>query len=282
MSFVFLENRNINQFYKKFDFLYDKILQKSKKHENLYSILNSLDEFESFFLNQFKELDKLKQTRSKFLQNISHELKTPIFLLQGFVDTLIEEDKSNNEIINKIKKQSNRIENLFQDILTISMIESEDIKLNIEKIELNDILIEIQNDFGERLTKRGDQLIIPNVKNILINIDKEKIITVLNNLITNAINYSDSGDIVISVKKHQKQVRISVIDNGIGIPEKDFEHIFNRFFRIDKNRSNISGGTGLGLAIVKHILLAHNSKADVKSTKGIGTEISFMLPILKS
>lgn len=282
MSFVFLENRNINQFYKKFDFLYDKILQKSKKHENLYSILNSLDEFESFFLNQFKELDKLKQTRSKFLQNISHELKTPIFLLQGFIDTLIEEDKSNNEIINKIKKQSNRIENLFQDILTISMIESEDIKLNIEKIELNDILIEIQNDFGERLTKRGDQLIIPNVKNILINIDKEKIITVLNNLITNAINYSDSGDIVISVKKHQKQVRISVIDNGIGIPEKDFEHIFNRFFRIDKNRSNISGGTGLGLAIVKHILLAHNSKADVKSTKGIGTEISFMLPILKS
>ena len=282
MSFVFLENRNINQFYKKFDFLYDKILQKSKKHENLYSILNSLDEFESFFLNQFKELDKLKQTRSKFLQNISHELKTPIFLLQGFIDTLIEEDKSNNEIINKIKKQSNRIENLFQDILTISMIESEDIKLNIEKIELNDILIEIQNDFGERIAKRGDQLIIPNVENILLNVDKEKIITVLNNLITNAINYSDSGDIVISVKKHQKQVRISVIDNGIGMPEKYFEDIFNRFFRIDKNRSNISGGTGLGLAIVKHILLAHNSKANVKSTKGIGTEISFMLPILKS
>ena len=282
MSFVFLENRNINQFYKKFDFLYDKILQKSKKHKNLYSILNSLDEFESFFLNQFKELDKLKQTRSKFLQNISHELKTPIFLLQGFVDTLIEEDKSNNEIINKIKKQSNRIENLFQDILTISMIESEDIKLNIEKIELNDILIEIQNDFGQRIAKRGDQLIIPNVENILLNVDKEKIITVLNNLITNAINYSDSGDIVISVKKHHKQVRISVIDNGIGMPEKYFEDIFNRFFRIDKNRSNISGGTGLGLAIVKHILLAHNSKANVKSTKGIGTEISFMLPILKS
>tara|TARA_Y100001970_G_scaffold127266_1_gene157256 strand:+ start:34 stop:882 length:849 start_codon:yes stop_codon:yes gene_type:complete len=282
MSFVFLENRNINQFYKKFNFLYDKILQKSKKHKNLYSILNSLDEFESFFLNQFKELDKLKQTRSKFLQNISHELKTPIFLLQGFIDTLIDEDKSNNEIINKIKKQSNRIENLFQDILTISMIESEDIKLNIEKIELNDILIEIQNDFGERIAKRGDQLIIPNVENILLNVDKEKIITVLNNLITNAINYSDSGDIVISVKKHHKQVRISVIDNGIGMSEKYFEDIFNRFFRIDKNRSNISGGTGLGLAIVKHILLAHNSKANVKSTKGIGTEISFMLPILKS
>jgi len=162
------------------------------------------------------------------------------------------------------------------------MIESEDIKLNIEKIELNDILIEIQNDFGERIAKRGDQLIIPNVENILLNVDKEKIITVLNNLITNAINYSDSGDIVISVKKHQKQVRISVIDNGIGMPEKYFEDIFNRFFRIDKNRSNISGGTGLGLAIVKHILLAHNSKANVKSTKGIGTEISFMLPILKS
>ena len=277
-----MENRNINQFYKKFNFLYDKILQKSKKHKNLYSILNSLDEFESFFLNQFKELDKLKQTRSKFLQNISHELKTPIFLLQGFIDTLIEEDKNNNEIINKIKKQSNRIENLFQDILTISMIESEDIKLNIEKIELNDILIEIQNDFGERIAKRGDQLIIPNVENILLNVDKEKIITVLNNLITNAINYSDSGDIVISAKKHHKQVRISVIDNGIGMSEKYFEDIFNRFFRIDKNRSNISGGTGLGLAIVKHILLAHNSKANVKSTKGAGTEISFMLPILKS
>ena len=272
-----------NQFYNKFDFLYDKILQKNKSHKNLNSILESLDEFELFFLNQYSELDKLKNTRSKFLQDISHELKTPIFLLQGFVDTLIEQDNTNkNEIISKIKKQSNRIENLFLDILMISMIESEDIKLDIQKIKLSDILTEIYSDFSERLVERGDKLIIPDSTDINVSIDKEKILTVFSNLISNAINYSDSGDVILTVKKYKNNVNVRVIDHGIGIPEKDFDYIFNRFYRVDKHRSNTSGGTGLGLAIVKHILLAHNIEINIKSTEGVGSEFSFTLPINNS
>tara|TARA_Y100001970_G_scaffold162533_1_gene198699 strand:- start:6584 stop:7411 length:828 start_codon:yes stop_codon:yes gene_type:complete len=272
-----------NQFYNKFDFLYDKILQKNKSHKNLNSILESLDEFELFFLNQYSELDKLKNTRSKFLQDISHELKTPIFLLQGFIDTLIEQDKTNkNEIISKIKKQSNRIENLFLDILMISMIESEDIKLDIQKIKLSDILTEIYSDFSERLVERGDKLIIPDSTDINVFIDKEKILTVFSNLISNAINYSDSGDVIVTVKKYKNNVNVRVIDHGIGIPEKYFDYIFNRFYRVDKHRSNTSGGTGLGLAIVKHILLAHNIEINIKSTEGVGSEFSFMLPINNS
>ena len=283
ISFVYYNNMKFNQFYNKFDFLYDKILQKNKSHKNLNSILESLDEFELFFLNQYSELDKLKNTRSKFLQDISHELKTPIFLLQGFVDTLIEQDNTNkNEIISKIKKQSNRIENLFLDILMISMIESEDIKLDIQKIKLSDILTEIYSDFSERLVERGDKLIIPDSTDINVSIDKEKILTVFSNLISNAINYSDSGDVIVTVKKYKNNVNVRVIDHGIGIPEKDFDYIFNRFYRVDKHRSNTSGGTGLGLAIVKHILLAHNIEINIKSTEGVGSEFSFTLPINNS
>ncbi|MBI65115.1 MAG: two-component sensor histidine kinase [Candidatus Marinimicrobia bacterium] len=283
ISFVYYNNMKFNQFYNKFDFLYDKILQKNKSHKNLNSILESLDEFELFFLNQYSELDKLKNTRSKFLQDISHELKTPIFLLQGFIDTLIEQDKTNkNEIISKIKKQSNRIENLFLDILMISMIESEDIKLDIQKIKLSDILTEIYSDFSERLVERGDKLIIPDSTDINVFIDKEKILTVFSNLISNAINYSDSGDVIVTVKKYKNNVNVRVIDHGIGIPEKYFDYIFNRFYRVDKHRSNTSGGTGLGLAIVKHILLAHNIEINIKSTEGVGSEFSFMLPINNS
>ena len=283
ISFVYYNNMKFNQFYNKFDFLYDKILQKNKSHKNLNSILESLDEFELFFLNQYSELDKLKNTRSKFLQDISHELKTPIFLLQGFVDTLIEQDNTNkNEIISKIKKQSNRIENLFLDILMISMIESEDIKLDIQKIKLSDILTEIYSDFSERLVERGDKLIIPDSTDINVSIDKEKILTVFSNLISNAINYSDLGDVIVTVKKYKNNVNVRVIDHGIGIPEKDFDYIFNRFYRVDKHRSNTSGGTGLGLAIVKHILLAHNIEINIKSTEGVGSEFSFTLPINNS
>ena len=283
ISFVYYNNMKFNQFYNKFDFLYDKILQKHKSHKNLNSILESLDEFELFFLNQYSELDKLKNTRSKFLQDISHELKTPIFLLQGFVDTLIEQDNTNkNEIISKIKKQSNRIENLFLDILMISMIESEDIKLDIQKIKLSDILTEIYSDFSVRLVDRGDKLIIPDSTDINVSIDKEKILTVFSNLISNAINYSDSGDVIVTVKKYKNNVNVRVIDHGIGIPEKDFDYIFNRFYRVDKHRSNTSGGTGLGLAIVKHILLAHNIEINIKSTEGLGSEFSFMLPLNNS
>ena len=164
----------------------------------------------------------------------------------------------------------------------ISMIESEDIKLDIQKIKLSDILTEIYSDFSERLVERGDKLIIPDSTDINVSIDKEKILTVFSNLISNAINYSDSGDVIVTVKKYKNNVNVRVIDHGIGIPEKDFDYIFNRFYRVDKHRSNTSGGTGLGLAIVKHILLAHNIEINIKSTEGVGSEFSFTLPINNS
>ena len=123
---------------------------------------------------------------------------------------------------------------------------------------------------------------LPDVESIKINIDKAAMLSVFDNLIANAINYSDSGDIIVSVKHHNDEIVVSIIDHGIGIDSDKIDRIFERFYRVDSDRSRSSGGTGLGLSIVKHILLAHGTSIEVKSKLSIGSTFSFSLPILKN
>ena len=151
-------------------------------------------------------------------------------------------------------------------------------KLNKKDVFLSDIIKEIDLRYADILIKRGNKLVLPDVESIKINIDKAAILTVFDNLITNAINYSDNGDIIISVKYHNNKIVISVIDHGIGINKNKIDRIFERFYRVDSDRSRISGGTGLGLSIVKHILLAHNTSIEVSSEPSIGSTFSFCLP----
>ena len=284
----YLNNNNskLTSLYEKCDRLYFKVKNKNKKHVNLNSIINSLNEIEKEITDKLLSISDLEKSRSKFLGNVSHELKTPLFVVQGYIDTLLDgaisDDKVNIKFLKKIKKQTSRLDFLLSDLIKISMIESDELKLNKEKVYLDDIILQLKDTFKNIIVNRGDNFVFPDKTNILINVDKDNMISVFNNLITNAISYSKDGDIILSVKKDSNYVHIKIVDHGIGIQDEHLSRIFERFYRVDSDRSRQSGGTGLGLAIVKHILLAHNIKINIKSTVNIGTECSFSIPLLKN
>ena len=252
------------------------------KHKNLNDVLETLVAIENIIMNKSLEKVELKKVKTDFISNVSHELKTPIFSLQGYVDTLlngtINDSENNVKFLEKIKKQSDRIQNLVNDIVKISMLESKDLKLSFQSVPLNDFLHEIEETFKPALHKRNSNLIFPKNLEFSMLCNKENLIVVFENLITNAINYSNHGDITIIIKeKENKMIDFRIIDHGIGIDEKSIDRIFERFYRVDTDRSRKTGGTGLGLAIVKHILLAHNSSIKVSSKIGVGTEFSFTI-----
>ena len=161
------------------------------------------------------------------------------------------------------------------------MIESNDIKLKLEKIEMQSIIDDLDNRFTPIVEKRGDKFILPDAKNIFVDIDKTKFLLALENIIKNAIFYSDSGDIIFTVKKQfDNSIRIGITDHGIGIPQNEQSKILQRFYRTDESRSRNTGGTGLGLAIVKHICKAHNIKLSINSQDRVGSTFYLDIPQL--
>ena len=234
-------------------------------------------------INSYVEkINNLKMVRSQFIADISHELKTPIFLLKGYIETIEGnvDSKTRDKFIEKIKTQMDKVENILEDLIHISMIESNDITLKLEKVEMQSIVDDLYNRFTPIIEKRGDKFILPNAKNIFIHIDKNKFLLALENIIKNAIFYSDSGNIIFTVKKQfDNSIRIGITDHGIGIPQNEQSKILQRFYRTDESRSRNTGGTGLGLAIVKHICKAHNIKLSIKSEEGTGSTFYLDIPL---
>lgn len=244
----------------------------------LNNIIDALEKkIEKYINNQ----DNISQIRTQFVANASHELKTPIFAIKGFIETLLDgalnDPKVNTEFLKKIYNQTERLENILTDLIDISKIESGDLKLNKNYLPINDILNFIENSYKHLAKKKGLKLEIPNTKDLKVYVDKEHIQTVFSNIIKNAINYSDSGKIVVSVKEMNNSINIKVSDNGIGIKDEAIDKIFQRFFRVDDDRSRKTGGSGLGLAIVKHILDAHQIKYNIKSEHNVGTTFSIII-----
>ena len=230
-----------------------------------------------------EKINNLEMVRSQFIADISHELKTPIFLLKGYVETIEGEvdSKTRDEFIKKIKIQMDKVENILEDLIHISMIESNDIKLKLEKVEMQSIIDDLDNRFTPIVEKRGDKFILPDAKNIFVDIDKTKFLLALENIIKNAIFYSDSGDIIFTVKKQfDNSIGIGITDHGIGIPQDEQSKILQRFYRTDESRSRNTGGTGLGLAIVKHICKAHNIKLSINSQDRVGSTFYLDIPQL--
>ena len=171
----------------------------------------------------------------------------------------------------------------MEDLIKISMIESDELKLNIEKVNFKDIIESIKSNFEDVLIKRKDELILPDdINELYVDVDKKNIQIVFNNLVNNAISYSDKGNVIISAKLEKNMLNIKIVDHGIGIDENNISRIFERFYRVDNDRSRSKGGTGLGLAIVKHILLAHNITIGIESKQNFGSTFSFSLPISKT
>lgn len=233
---------------------------------------------------EIDELKKLEAFRREFLADVSHELKTPIFAAQGFVLTLLDgavKDKSvRNKFLKKAAKSLEGLEMLLEDLLTISQMETGEIKMNFESFDICEITKEVIEQFESKAEKKNIVIDFTTEckEPVLVYGDSQRIYQVMTNLISNALKYTKSdGQVELNFEKGKNEVTIFVKDNGIGIPPHDLKRIFERFYRVDKSRSKESGGTGLGLAIVKHILEAHGTKVSVSSTVGKGSIFSFKL-----
>jgi two-component system phosphate regulon sensor histidine kinase PhoR len=230
------------------------------------------------------ELKKFEKARSEFIANVSHELKTPITSIIGFVETLrdgaINDLKKRDEFLNIIHSHSQRLNNLVNDILSLSRIEFREIEMNPVPISLKEILDNAKALYNDKIKskKQSLRMHIPSELPPAFS-DPEMIIQVFSNLIDNAVKFTpDRGKITVKAREKDDFIQIDVSDTGIGIEEEHLPRIFERFYRVDKARSREMGGTGLGLAIVKHIVHANKGKVSVKSESGKGSTFSVFLP----
>lgn len=244
-----------------------------------------LNEMVAKLRDDVKQMQKLQTMRSQFLGNVSHELRTPIFALQGYLETFLQEsraDKSKKRMfVEKAFQSSVRLNNLLTDLIDISRIESGEMKMSFRNILVHEWLAKTVTDYSAKDSKKGVTIHFANKgreSSCKVMGDKERLSQVLLNLIQNAINYNkEGGKVTIGYSEYAKEVRIFVSDTGYGINDEHISRIFERFYRVDKERSRYVGGTGLGLAIVKHIIEAHKSKVTVESEIGVGSTFSFAL-----
>jgi two-component system, OmpR family, phosphate regulon sensor histidine kinase PhoR len=240
-------------------------------------------------LQDLQEMKRLERMRSEFLGSVSHELRTPIFSIQGFLETLLdgalEDDAVRRNFVERAYSNTVRLNTLLTDLIDISRIESGEMRLSFRYFHILPLVKEIVTNMsaateGLSVVLKVESRIDENAK---VFGDRDRLAQVLTNLVDNALKYNvENGSVTVLLEnirdgKGVEEVRVSVRDTGIGIPQEHHGRIFERFYRVDKTRSRSVGGTGLGLAIVKHILEAHKSVILVQSVLGGGTSISFTL-----
>ncbi len=233
---------------------------------------------------EVEELRKLEQYRREFLGNVSHELKTPIFNIQGYVETLLEggleDERINKSYLEKASKNLDRLASIVEDLLQISQYESGELKLDEERIDIHKLAKEVFESLTYQAESKNVKLHFKNEcdRPFFVFADKVRIGQVLNNLISNAIKYGrENGNVFVGFYEMDNQILTEVTDDGMGIAPEHLSRLFERFYRVDKARSRERGGTGLGLAIVKHIIEAHGQSVNVRSKIGVGTTFGFRL-----
>jgi len=227
---------------------------------------------------------RLEKVRSDFVANVSHELKTPLTSIKGFVETLLagalEEKESSREFLKIIQEQANRLDALINDLLDLASLEERGMALKKEEVNLKELVDKVLIAFETGLKRKEVEALNELPENLTAAADKNKIEQVFANLIDNAIKFNrQKGSIRIYTKfAVDNKVKVTVKDSGLGIPAQDLPRVFERFYRVDKARSRAMGGTGLGLSIVKHIIESHGGSIEVESNEGLGSEFSFTLP----
>jgi len=234
-------------------------------------------------IHDISEIRKLETMRSDFVANVSHELKTPLTSIKGFIETLLEgalDDKENNRnFLMIIQEHAERLNSLVNDLLSLSHLESKEITLEEKIINLRQLVEKIILGFKAQLKNKSIDVRNELPVSLSIKADENRIEQVFTNLIDNAIKFNkNKGAIKIYSQDADGKIKIIVEDSGIGIPEKDIPRIFERFYRVDKARSRELGGTGLGLSIVKHIVELHNGSVGVESTEDFGSKFWLALP----
>jgi two-component system phosphate regulon sensor histidine kinase PhoR len=231
-------------------------------------------------ISRLKELEKIRQD---FVANVSHELRTPLTTIKGYAETLLEgalKEEVAYQFVQVIKRQSDRLTKIVEDLLALSKIELKEFQLKIEILPFPELAEDVLRYIQEAAEKKKISISLELPSPLRVKADRHYLEQILINLIDNAIKYGrEGGKITVSaVQRNQSEVEISVIDNGIGIPKEDLPRIFERFYRVDKGRSQELGGTGLGLSIVKHLISAHGGRVWAESQFGEGSTFYFTLP----
>ena len=270
-----------------------RVVTAQKDKESVQRVIaSSSDEFQQLsdsfnsMLESFRadivQLEKLERVRSEFLGNVSHELRTPLFSTQGLIETLlhgaVDDKKVNRDFLKKALNNIERLNSLLEELIDISRIESGEMKLRLRYFDIVPTLIVTVAELQTYAEQREVFLKLegPADKAIEVYGDKERLRQVLVNLIENAIKYSGPEDTVtVKFIDAKENLKICVEDTGIGIAPQHLTRIFERFYRVDKDRSRDVGGSGLGLAIVKHIIEAHNQTIHVESEVGVGSKFTF-------
>jgi two-component system sensor histidine kinase VicK len=238
-------------------------------------------------LQDVTEQEKLEAARREFVANVSHELRTPLTTIKSYLEALddgaMEDPQLAARFLGVTRSETERMIRLVTDLLHLSRLDSNQAMLSKASTRIADMLEEVADRFSFQLQQRGIRIVIriePGVSKILL--DRDKIDQVLDNLVSNAIKYTpDEGSIQVTARGVDRDfLEISVQDTGVGIPKKDLERIFERFYRVDKARSRNMGGTGLGLSIAREIIKAHGGTIELNSEFGQGTRVTFTLPIL--
>ena len=247
-------------------------------------LIKSIQQFADDSNIKIKLMEQKENFRREFIGNLAHELKTPLFTVQGYVytilDGLIDSKKEIKSYLKKSLKGINRLEEIINDLDTITKIESGSARLKITSFDLNELITDVFDMLEPKSKKKQISLTLENSGTVnLVNGDIKSIRQVLTNLVDNSLKYGIKGGTTEILIKNisDDKVLVRVIDNGKGITENHLPRVFERFYRVDENRSRSEGGSGLGLAIVKHIIEAHNQQIYVESTQGIGSEFSFTL-----
>jgi len=233
--------------------------------------------------SDISNMKKMEQVRTEFLSNVTHELKTPIASIAGYLETLkdgaLNDTDVNQTFIKRSLKNAKRLEALVTDLVDISRIETGEMEIHLEKVDLKPLLEEVINDAKQRNEKKelDISLEMNNQNEIIVNGNLDRLRQVFDNLISNAIRYTVNGSVVMSTERNNGIIGFKVQDTGIGIDSESAERIFERFFRTNDARKIVRGGTGLGLAICKHIIEAHNSSISVESIEKEGSIFAFNL-----
>ncbi|EAD8370193.1 two-component system histidine kinase PnpS [Listeria monocytogenes] len=236
-------------------------------------------------LHDITQIRHLENVRSEFVTNVSHELKTPVTALKGFAETLLDGAMYDEVLLKKfltiIKEESDRLHRLIMDILALSRIEQNPVAENVELVDVDEVIEQSARTIFEMATEKNIRVTIPEKTSgsVMIETDRDKLQQIIINLLSNAINYTPvDGKVEVKLIEQEAEVIIEVTDNGIGIPAKDIDRVFERFYRVDKARSRHSGGTGLGLSIVKHLVENCGGQIEVESQEEVGSTFRVTLP----
>ena len=259
------------------------ILPDNMIHEEETVNFKELGEMIQKNVSEIDTMKEMEDYRKEYLGNVSHELKTPLFSIQGYIETLkdgaVENLNIRDKYLERIGKSVERLLNIVKDLDMISQLETGEISLNYSKFDINLLIKEIFELLEMQAQNRTAKLHLQNTSPVFVNADKQKISQVLINLISNAIHYSNREEALIKIKTatNNNLAIIQISDNGMGIKPEALPRIFERFYRVESSRNRKDGGSGLGLAIVKHIMEAHKQNISVESTYLEGTTFTFSL-----